>query len=159
MGQLWIIIHPRLQQCLTMLIGLRISITEGTKTLEQSIFALIFNVIQEGFRLASLILGSSIKMRSSRIYATMNNHHSGILRTMARGRVKLETLPQVAHHHYIHDDDHRSIMQNYSCRKGKSHIKSKGENQLTTDYFEALFETSKWECHISSGANDHDWAH
>jgi len=36
--------------------------------------------------------------------------------------------------------DHHS---NYPCRKGKSHIKSKGENQLAADDFEALFETSK----------------
>jgi len=33
--------------------------------------------------------------------------------------------------------------QEYACRKGKSHIKSKGENQLAADDFEAFFETSK----------------
>jgi len=56
---------------------------------------------------------------------------------------ELENLPQMNHHAIIIHDDHRRIIQSYSCRKGKSHIKSKGENQLATDYFEALFETSK----------------
>ncbi len=41
------------------------------------------------------------------------------------------------------DDDHRKIIQSCLCRKGKSHIKSKGENQLAADDFEALFEISK----------------
>jgi hypothetical protein len=57
--------------------------------------------------------------------------------------VKLETLPQVDHYQLYQDDDHRKYFQSCSCRKGKSHIKSKGENQLAADDFEALFETSK----------------
>ena len=52
-------------------------------------------------------------------------------------------LPQVVHLDYIQDCNRTIIIKNKPCRKGKSHIKSKGENQLAADDFEALFETSK----------------
>jgi hypothetical protein len=49
----------------------------------------------------------------------------------------------VDHHCYLQDDHRTIIIRYFPCRKGKSHIKSKGENQLAADDFEALFETSK----------------
>ncbi len=85
-----------MQQCLTMLIGLRSSSTEGTQddqihprhisrndfiqTDATSLLSIIYHIDND--RAIENILDKS-------------NHHSGILRPKARGRVKLETLPQV----------------------------------------------------------------
>jgi len=57
--------------------------------------------------------------------------------------VKVETIPQVDHHCYNHDDHRRSSFKIIHAEKVSQTSKSKCENQLAADDFEALFETSK----------------